>query len=236
MNNEEATNLQNQVGMQVLYHYPLCPLSRQARIILKEFEVNFSLVKEDYWLLSDQLLKFNPSAELPILVEPFDKVIAGIYPFIEYINQTNQPNDLIDPDPLKAAEARRLIHWFNQKFHTEITKVFVDEKLIKLLNNEGSPNTELIRKAKTNLGHHMAYMSYLLKERTWLAYDKISFADIAAASHLSVLDYFGEVIWEQYPRVKNWYALIKSRPSFRPILGDQIAGFTPPKYYNDLDF
>lgn len=222
--------------MQVLYHYPLCPLSRQARILLKEFGVNFSLVKEDYWLLSDQLLKFNPSAELPILVEPFDKVIAGIYPLIEYINQVNKDNDFIDPEPIKSAEVRRLTHWFNHKFYQEITKIFVDEKLIRLLSNQGSPRTEFIRSAKANLGHHLAYISYLLKERSWLAYDHISFADFAAAAHLSVLDYFGEVIWEQFPRVKDWYALIKSRPSFRPLLNDQIAGFTPPKYYNDLDF
>jgi glutathione S-transferase len=79
-------------------------------------------------------------------------------------------------------------------------------------------------------------MSSLLQERTWLAYDKMSFVDFAAASHLSVLDYFGEIIWEQYPNVKEWYALMKSRPSFRPFLQDQIAGFAPPKYYSDLDF
>jgi|GEM_PF-6507357 len=68
--------------MQILYHYPLCPFSRQVRLALKELNVTFSLVKEDYWLRSAQLLKFSPSGELPILVEPFDIVIAGIYPIV----------------------------------------------------------------------------------------------------------------------------------------------------------
>jgi glutathione S-transferase len=222
--------------MQILYHYPLCPLSRQARILLKEFNIVFSLLKEDYWLRSEQLLKFNPAAELPIFVEPFNIVIAGIYPLIEYINDKHPQNNLIDNEPEKAAEVRRLLNWFNTKFYLEVSKIFLDEKLVRLLKNLGSPRMDFLRVAKSNLQHHMAYMSSLLHERTWLAYDKMSFVDFAACSHLSVLDYFGEIIWEQYPNVKEWYALMKSRPSFRPFLQDQVAGFSPPKYYSDLDF
>jgi glutathione S-transferase len=222
--------------MQILYHYPLCPLSRQARILLKELNIVFSLLKEDYWLRSEQLLKFNPAGELPIFVEPFNIVISGIYPLIEYINDKHPQNNLIDDAPEKAAEVRRLLHWFNTKFYLEVSKIFIDEKLVRLLKNLGPPRMDFLRIAKSNLQHHMTYMSSLLQERTWLAYDKMSFVDFAAASHLSVLDYFGEIIWEQYPNVKEWYALMKSRPSFRPFLQDQIAGFAPPKYYSDLDF
>jgi len=222
--------------MKVLYHYPLCPFSRQARILLKELGISFSLVKEDYWNLSEQLLQFNPAGELPILTEPFDNVIAGIYPLVEYLHDTSESMDFMDKDPHISAEIRRLLTWFNSKFYIEVTKVFIDEKLIRLLKNLGSPRMDHIRIAKSNLQHHIAYISYLLKERSFIARDTISFADFAAASHLSVLDYFGEVIWEQYPNVKDWYVLIKSRPSFRQILSDQIAGFAPPKYYTDLDF
>jgi len=138
--------------------------------------------------------------------------------------------------PTLSAEIRRLLNWFNHKFHIEITKIFIDEKLIRLLKNAGAPRTEFLRAAKSNLSHHMSYISSLLKERTWLAGDNMSFADFAAASHLSIVDYFGEVIWEQHPEVKEWYSLIKSRPSFRPFLQDNIAGFAPPKHYQDLDF
>ena len=222
--------------MQILYHYPLCPLSRQVRLALKELDVTFSLVKEDYWLRSAQLLKFNPAGELPILVEPFDVVIAGIYPIIEYINDNYPNNSFMSTNTPLSAEIRRLLSWFNSKFYTEVTKIFIDEKLIRLLKNTGAPRTDFLRAAKSNLAHHMSYMSSMLKERTWLGGDNMSFADFAAASHLSVVDYFGEVIWEQYPEVKEWYSLIKSRPSFRPFLQDNIAGFAPPKYYQDLDF
>ena len=59
---------------------------------------------------------------------------------------------------------------------------------------------------------------------------------IAAAAHLSALDYLGEVPWEEHEAVKHWYALVKSRPSFRPLLQDRVAGFIPAGTYADLDF
>lgn len=221
--------------MHILYHYPLCPMSRQARVILKEANINYNLIKEDYWHRSDQILKFNPAGELPILVEPFDIVIAGIYPVIEYINDFTN-NSFMSADSVESAEIRRMISWYNQKFYPEVTKIFMNEKIIRLLKNAGAPKTEFIRIAKTNLSQHLQYTSYILRNRAYVGSESFSAADIAAAAHLSVIDYFGEIIWEQYPIIKEWYSLIKSRPSFRSILQDSIAGFIPPKHYNDLDF
>jgi glutathione S-transferase len=61
-------------------------------------------------------------------------------------------------------------------------------------------------------------------------------ADITAAAHLSVLDYMGDVPWDTARAAREWYAKIKSRPSFRPILMDRLIGLKPPLHYDDLDF
>jgi glutathione S-transferase len=61
-------------------------------------------------------------------------------------------------------------------------------------------------------------------------------ADLAAAAHLSAADYLGEVPWNEDEAAKNWYARVKSRPSFRTILADALAGLPPSKTYTDLDF
>jgi glutathione S-transferase len=79
-------------------------------------------------------------------------------------------------------------------------------------------------------------MSHLAETRPWLSGEAPSFADLAAAAHLSTLDYLGEVSWDDYEPVKNWYSLLKSRPSFRPLLADRVAGFIPSGTYADLDF
>ena len=49
-------------------------------------------------------------------------------------------------------------------------------------------------------------------------------------------DYFGDVDWDRHPEAKEWYAKIKSRPSFRDLLADVVAGLAPAQNYGNLDF
>ena len=51
---------------------------------------------------------------------------------------------------------------------------------------------------------------------------RMSYADLAAAAHLSAADYLGDVPWDEDEAAKTWYAQIKSRPSFRPLLAETL--------------
>ena len=75
-----------------------------------------------------------------------------------------------------------------------------------------------------------------MSSRDWLAGRRLSLADYAAAAHLSVIDYFGDVPWRDFPAVKTWYMKLKSRPCFRPLLADRWPGLAPAPHYDDLDF
>jgi glutathione S-transferase len=87
-----------------------------------------------------------------------------------------------------------------------------------------------------NLKIHLEYICYLLSQRDWLAGQELSLADITAAAHLSCLDYTGDVVWREWPDAREWYAKLKSRPSFRSLLSDHLAGLRPASHYTDLDF
>lgn len=82
----------------------------------------------------------------------------------------------------------------------------------------------------------MEYLDWLCETRKFLAGDVFSLADISAAAQLSVIDYLGDIPWEGYKNAKIWYSKIKSRPSFKEILKDNIKGILPSKHYNNLDF
>jgi glutathione S-transferase len=114
--------------------------------------------------------------------------------------------------------------------------MLVHQKITKRLLSLGEPDSMAIRAGNTNIHGHMDYVAWLTEDRRWLAGDEFSLADIAAAAHFSCVDYLGDVPWDAHPRAKDWYARIKSRPSFRGILGDHIPGYPPPKHYADLDF
>jgi glutathione S-transferase len=63
-----------------------------------------------------------------------------------------------------------------------------------------------------------------------------SMGDLAVAAQLSGLDYFGEVPWSEFPAANEWYVRMKSRPSFRSLLGDRVPGQPPAPHYAELDF
>jgi glutathione S-transferase len=44
------------------------------------------------------------------------------------------------------------------------------------------------------------------------------------------------VPWSEDEAAKIWYARVKSRPAFRPILADTLPGIPASKTYADLDF
>jgi glutathione S-transferase len=228
--------------MATLLHYPLCPFSRSIRLALSECGVEAELAEERPWEWRPEFTDLNPAGTLPVLITDERGPVMGAYAISEYLGDTADERDarLFHPFPggeTARAEQRRIVDWFHRKFHDEVTDYLVEEKVYRRFGpGSASPDMEAMRAGRENLRYHLAYIGHLAETRSWLAGDAMSFADLAAAAHLSALDYLGEVPWEQHEAVKNWYALLKSRPSFRPLLQDRIAGFTPSGTYADLDF
>lgn len=222
--------------MRTLYHLWLCPLSRRTRVVLHEKRLDFDLQIESVWERRPEFLALNPAGEVPVLVEPDGTALSGADPICEFLDEVHPEPPLVGRSALERAEVRRLVAWFDRKFNHEVTENLVGEKIMKRFLRLGEPNSRAIRAGHANLRHHLAYVAYLVERRKWLAGDVFSLADVAAAAHLSCIDYVGDVPWTDNDAAKDWYARIKSRPSFRPLLADHIAGVPPPKHYADLDF
>jgi len=222
--------------MRTLLHFWLSPFSRAIRVILTEKGLPFELEIERVWERRAEFVAMSPGGELPVLVENSGLVLAGGHVISEYLDEAFPERSLIGGDFAARGETRRLTHWFDVKFNREVTENLVGEKIMKRLSGQGYPHGPAIREGLTEIHTHMAYISYLADRRRWLAGDYFSAADVAAAAHLSVVDYIGDVPWDDHPGAKDWYARIKSRPSFRPLLADHVPGIPPPPHYNDLDF
>jgi glutathione S-transferase len=218
-----------------LYHFPLCPFSRKIRVMLREKGLAAELIEVQPWQGSEELLALNPAGEVPVLVDE-DLTIADSAAIAEYIEEAYPGTTLLGRSLQQRAETRRLVFWFDTKFARDVTDLLWREKLIKRLKRAGTPNSEALRQGAGNVRGHLDYVSWLFESRRWLAGDELSLADIAAAAHLSVLDYMGDVPWAAFPAARDWYAKIKSRPSFRPLLMDRLIGMRPPQHYDDLDF
>lgn len=222
--------------MRVLHHLPLSPFSRKVRLVLAEKKLRFELLIEKVWERRPAYLDMNPAATVPTLVEENGLAIPDSGVICEYLEEAYPDTPLIGHTLSNRVEVRRLVAWFDGKFAHEVTANLLGEKFMKRQLGRGNPDAGALRAGYANLRHHMAYIGWLAEQRTWLAGDTLSLADFAAAAHLSALDFAGDVDWSISPATHDWYARVKSRPSFRPILADRVAGVTPPAHYADLDF
>ena len=222
--------------MRMVYHIWLSPYCRKIRIVLSEKNLQFDMRVEKLWERRQKFLEINPAGDLPVLIEDDGQILCDSNAIAEYLDEIQPKPPLIGSRPQTRAEVRRLTAWFDQKFDSEVTRNLVDEKIMKRFLGMGEPNSQAIRAGSTNIHTHLNYITYLMEERRWLAGDDFSLADISAAAHLSCVDYLGDVPWENHNLAKEWYARVKSRPSFRALLGDHIPGCPPPRHYADLDF
>lgn len=226
--------------VRTLHHFPLDPASRQVRLALGEKRVVFVEEVVRYWEQPKAFLALNPSGLTPVLVEQPSAgeptVICESRAILEHLESEVPGCDLLGPTAAERAETRRLVQWFDRKFDNEVNSYLLQEKLEKRLLKMGAPDLYSLRQGREALRLHLSYIDKLLQARDWLAGRRLSLADFAAAAHISVIDYFGDVPWRDFSQVKTWYMRIKSRPAFRPLLLDRWPGLPPSNHYDDLDF
>lgn len=225
--------------MPKLLHHKLDPASRLARLMLAEYGVAAEFEDASPWARGANLTDIDPAATVPLLIDEGLPVLIGPSAIVHFVEERYAPETvagLIPADAGGRAEMWRLYDWVMDKFNDEVTHYFIEEKIGRREQNSGTPDPSALRAAKANLAEHLRYFAYLFATRRWLAGDAMTLADFALAAHLSALDYLGDVDWAAAPETRDWFARIKSRPSFRPLLSDRVIHLPPSKSYADLDF
>ena len=217
------------------FHATLSQFCRKVRLVLSEKKLEFELIEEKYWEKREDFLALNPFGQVPVL-QNSEITLAESSAICEYLNEKFPDPELLPNNIEERAEVRRLVSWFDDKFNREVTQKLVYERITKKIIGKGFPEAKNVKVGMQNIKFHIDYMSSLLEYRQWLAGNEMTLADFAAAAHFSALDYSRDVDWDRSSLVKDWYAKIKSRPAFRSLLADHLAGFPQPPHYADLDF
>lgn len=218
-----------------LYQYTLCPFSRKVRFVCAVKGITVELVREFPWERRDGFAGLNPAGQTPV-IQNGAITLADSAAICDYFEETVARTPLLGAGPEERAEARRLAAWFDQKFYAEVTAPLLSERMYKRLFLRQAPDAGTVREAARHAEAHLDYVDFLLDRRRWLSGPAFGLADIAAAAQLSVADYLGGVEWDGHDPAKTWYSALKSRPTFRPLLGERMEGLPPPLHYDKLDF
>ncbi|MDA0819327.1 MAG: glutathione S-transferase family protein [Proteobacteria bacterium] len=219
-----------------LYQFPLCPFSRKIRLLLAEKNVAYEMLREDPWSASDYFWNLNPAGRTPVLAhQKHDLVLCDSRAIAEYFEETVDKSPMINGTSANRAEIRRLVALFDEDFYNDVTSPLLNERMKKRIVLNQPPDSRVLREAMKLAHGHLDYMDWLIDNRPWLAGSTMSLADLAAAAQISVADYLGGIDWAGHEQTRGWYAVFKSRPSFRPLLTERMGVIQPPSHYAKVD-
>lgn len=216
--------------------FPLCPFSRKVRLVLSEKGVPHELRRENPWEASDAFFSLNPAGRTPVLHDAERGItLADSQAICEFMEETVDRSQLILGTAVARAEVRRLTALFDEGFFGDVTGPLLHEKMKKRLVLRQSPDSGVLRQAMRLAHVHLDYLDWLVDNRRWLAGAQLSLADFAAAAQISVAEYLGGIDWQGHDNARSWYRVMKSRPSFRPLLAEKMEGIPPPAHYADVN-
>lgn len=241
----------------VLYHSVIDARSRFIRSFLSAKGIDFSLSAFENWHTANEILCLNPARKIPILTYN-EGVIIGVVPIVETVNENYAQGSMFGTTVKERAENRRLLDWFFHKFEPEVYTPILYTRYYK------KGNINIISQGRKNMSAHIKYIEDMLlcnmfgadiwraankdekhtmrqdainiPQSVGLCAEKLGIADYCAGAYISSLDYFGEILWADYPILKSWYQRIKVQPHFAPILNNLIPTHSPPIHYKQADF
>ncbi|MGR3292340.1 MAG: glutathione S-transferase family protein, partial [Paracoccaceae bacterium] len=124
-----------------LFHVALSPFCRKVRLSLAEKKLDVELVEERYWEQDKDFLRRNPAGKVPVL-KMDGRNLAESAAICEYIEEQYPDPVLLPKDPVDRHEVRRLVSWFDDKFHAEVTSKLLYERVNKKIMGQGYPDSK----------------------------------------------------------------------------------------------
>ncbi|MGB8602820.1 MAG: glutathione S-transferase family protein [Rhizomicrobium sp.] len=214
--------------MRRIIHLVFSPASRLARLMIGEKR-----------LACDYLLAEDASAHLPVFVDQDETRCEGLWAIVDHLEGEYENYPLFPEDTATRREALRWLDLMMGVFPEIVTRRIVFEKANPRFTgapSRSTPDMNVIRKGREELHKALTAYGAIVEARGNLTSKACTIADLALGANLSALDYFGEVKWNDYPAMREWYMRIKSRPAFRSLLADRVPGQPPVAHYAELDF
>lgn len=229
--------------MLTLYHYPTSPCAAKVRCVLAEKGLEWEsrvvdIIEKDN--LKPDYLRLHPKGLVPTLVDD-DKVVIESTVVMEYLDTAYATDSLKPADAYAQTRMRKWTKWVDEVQHPnwpglawlilirpgwlKKSAAEIDALLAKLIDpvrrerqkrmlGQGFAAPEFMASMRT-FDTALADMEKVLAQSFWLAGDKPSLADCAMLPYVAAGELFGlGMMLESRPRVRDWLARFKTRPSY----------------------
>ena len=197
-----------------LYDYTHAPNPRKVRVYLAEKGITVPLQQVDLTKgeqRSPEFLKINPLGVVPVLELDDGTLIPESLAIIEYFEELHPNPPLIGTDPASRARVRAYERRCEQGVLAQAATIFQHTNPFFAGRVDQTPKVAEI--AGKNLTARLAWFNNELKDREWVAGNRISLADITlliGVGWAKVAKYELDPAWTNLIR---WYDTMKARPS-----------------------
>ena len=239
-----------------LYHNIISVCAQKVRIVLSEKRVTWtnhhlSLARGEQ--LTPEFKRMNPRGVVPVLVHDGNIIVESSV-ICSYLDEVFPDPSLMPKSPVERAAMRLwcklpddILHMacatvsFAISFGQQLKKQMGDgleERLMKMPDParrdrqraliEKGIETPFFRDHIKVFEKTFGEMEGQLAKTQWLASDMYTLADAEITPYVERIDRLGlAAMWDDRPRVANWFSRIKARPSFQAI------SEYPPTDYDD---
>jgi glutathione S-transferase len=239
-----------------LYHNNISVCAQKVRIVLAEKSVpwtnhHMSLAKGEQ--LTPEFKKMNPRGVVPVLVHDGNVIVESSV-ICAYLDEVFPAPPLMPKNPVERATMRLWCKLPDDILHMACATVSfaisfgrqlkqragagLEERLMKMPDParrerqraliEKGIEAPFFRDHIKVFDKTFAEIEAQLGKTKWLAADTFTLADVEITPYVERIDRLGlAAMWDQRPRLADWFARVKARPSFAAI-----ADY-PPTDYDD---
>lgn len=234
--------------MLYLYHGATSVCAAKVRLVLAEKDIDWTgelldLQRGDQH--RPEYRRLNPNAVVPTLVHDGRVVIESTV-IIEYLDEAFPARALMPADPFQRASARLWMKKIDDRLHAACSTVtfavafrrfllkktpdelearframpdpaYRERQRLSILHGVAAPH---VPPALRTFDDYFGEMEDALARAPYLAGDTYSLADAAVTSYVNRAELLGmDRMWtERRPRLTDWLARIRARPSYKPAI------------------
>jgi len=201
----------------LLYDKPECPFCFKVRIALAEQDRRFTHRPHDDPEAKAERERLSPTGTVPILVLDDGYVMTESNVIMEYLADTG--SGLLPEQPEARATARALAHFSDNTVGKAVREVIFEKR--------GKPQAKWDwQRIEAGISawreQCLPHLSDALGGNQYFAGSSYSLADAALTARFALAEAYGVDVPAQYDNLRDWYARMVRRPSFRTAAPERV--------------
>lgn len=199
-----------------LHAFPLSPRGFKALVVAEYLGVPYEFVLCNLRNGDQKTAAYtavNPNQKMPA-IEDGDFKLWESNAIIQYL-ASKKPGALLPLDEQARADVARWMFWESTTWDPSVATLAF-ERVVKGLFGLGGPDAARVAEGEQKFNFAANILNAHLKGRDYIAGDKLSLADFALASALTMAEP-AQLPLAQYPEIQRWGATMTSLPAWSRV-------------------